>query len=127
MKTAKLYVNTSCTSSRKAVDYFKKNNIPFREIKLTNETISKEDLELIMESSDGFEDLIKSTKLNDILDMSTNQCKEYIIENPTILRTPVIVQGLKTYIGFNDDALGMFLNREQKTREYRRLVSAIAI
>lgn len=127
MKTAKLYVNTSCTSSRKAVAYFKKNNIPFREIKLTNETISKEDLELIMESSDGFEDLIKSTKLKDILDMSTNQCKEYIIENPTILRTPVVVQGFKTYIGFNDDAMGMFLNREQKTREYRRLVSAIAI
>lgn len=127
MKTANVYVSTSCSSSRKAVAYFKENNIPFREIKLTKETIMEKDLDLLMQVSTGFEDIIKSKRLGEVLDLSTKECKKYIMENPSILRTPIVIQGFKTNIGFNEDGMGMFLNREQKLRGYKKLVSAIAI
>lgn len=129
MKIVTVYTQTSCSSSRKAIKFLKENNIPYREIKLGNETITKEHLELLMETSEnGFEDLVKRTALNDLLDLGTEECKLHIISNPKKLRTPVMIQGFKSSSGYNEEEITMFFNREkrmQMLQEAKTLLKAI--
>ncbi|MFP7487288.1 ArsC/Spx/MgsR family protein [Priestia filamentosa] len=94
LQTARIYVNGSCSSSRKASAYFTEKNLPYRKISFREETILEEDLDRLMtESNTGFEDLIKENRLKEVLDISAKECKQLIMEQPSILKTPIVIQG----------------------------------
>jgi regulatory protein spx len=129
MEIVTIYTGSSCTSSRKAVIFFKENGIPYREIKLGKQTISQVHLRQALENSEnGFEDLMKRTTLEEIMDKTSKECEEFLIANPRKMRCPLTFQGVKSYIGFNEDDFGLFKGkdaRKKELEEIREILEAI--
>ena len=44
--------------------------------------------------------------------MKTSELEQLIIENPSILRRPIIIDDNKIQIGYNDDDIRVFIPRE---------------
>ena len=44
--------------------------------------------------------------------MKTSELEQLIIENPSILRRPIIIDDQKIQIGYNDDDIRVFIPRE---------------
>lgn len=115
----KIYTAPSCVSCRKAKKYFKDNNILFVEKNIINTKLQRDDiLRMLMSSDNGFEDIIstrsKIIRENNINidEMNLNQLMDFIIENPTILKRPIIVSDLELQVGYNEDDITLFLPPE---------------
>ena len=115
----KLYTSPSCSSCRKVKQYFNKHNIQYEEKNIFTTPISKEDIfKMLVKSENGFEDIIstrsKVFKENDIdlFDMTTHDLIEFIIENPSVLKRPIIVTDYEIQVGYNDDDIELFLPQE---------------
>lgn len=112
----KIYTTNSCSSCKKAVQWLKDNNIPFEEKNIFNKKITKEDIrEILSHSENGFEDIISTRskvftqkKLN-IDDMKFSELENLILENPSILKRPIIIDDGKFQVGYNDDDISMFV------------------
>ena len=98
----KIYTTNSCASCRKAIKWFKENNIPYKEVNFFNTPITREDIITMLENTeDGFEDIISTrskvfveSKL-DIDNMKFNELVDFIIKNPSVLKRPIIVDDNK--------------------------------
>lgn len=115
----KLYTAPSCLSCRKVKQYFKDNNIPFVEKNIISTKLTKDDLyRMLISSENGFDDIIstrsKVIKDNniDIDSMKLNELMDFIIENPTILKRPIIVSDMELQVGYNVDDITLFLPKE---------------
>lgn len=118
MELAYIYTKPACSSSRKAIQFFRTQNIPYREIKLQHQTIDPKHLnQALLNSDKGFEDLVKRTVLPDLLDLKVEQAKSYILDNPVSLRTPFVVQGPKTLSGYHEEEYGMFQSRDKRKHD----------
>lgn len=127
MKVVTLYTKASNASSRKAINFLREHNIPYREVRIrSGVTISREHLDLLIRTSEnGFEDIVSRNALKDILNLHTEECKTYIMNNPKILRAPAAVQGCKAMCGYNEDEYGVFLTREMKNKSFQLALEAI--
>ena len=112
----KLYISPSCSSCRKVKKYFDHFNIKYEEKNIINTPISKDEiLKMLMKSENGFEDIIstrskiKKEKNFDIDNMKLNQLVDFIIENPTVLKRPIIVTDYELQVGYNEDDITLFL------------------
>ena len=120
----KLYTAPSCLSCRKVKKYFKDHNIPFVEKNIISTKLTKDDLyRMLISSENGFEDIIstrsKIIKENniDINNMKLNELMDFIIENPTILKRPIIVSDMELQVGYNVDDITLFLPPELRDCE----------
>jgi regulatory protein spx len=114
-----IFTTSSCSSCRKAVSWLKDHNIPFKEKNLFTEHITKDDIRLMLKySENGFEDIIstRSKVFNEnnlnIDDMKQSELEQFIIENPSVLRRPIIIDDNKFQVGYNDDDIRVFIPRE---------------
>lgn len=115
----KLYTSPSCSSCRKVKKYFEKYNIEYEEKNIFTTPISKEDIfKMLVKSENGFEDIIstrskifKEMGLN-LYDMSTHDLIQFIIDNPSVLKRPIIVTDYEIQVGYNDDDIELFLPPE---------------
>jgi regulatory protein spx len=77
----------------------------------------------VTKSENGFEDIISSRskifkeKNLNVSEMKTSELIDFIIENPTILRRPIIVAEEEIQVGYNDDDITLFLPPEIRERE----------
>ncbi len=118
-----VYTTNSCSSCRKAVSYFKENNIKFVEKNMFQHSISKDDvIRMLKNSENGFEDIISTRskiiqqqKIN-LETMKFSDLVDFIIENPSVLRRPIIVNENIMLTGYDDDEITAF-----KPREFRRM------
>ncbi len=73
---------------------------------------------ILRDTENGFEDIISKRssffKENpiDMDELNTNDLIKIIIENPKILRRPIIVDTNKLQVGYNDDDIRIFLPNE---------------
>ncbi len=98
-----VYCNKRCTSSTKAISWFKRYGIEFC-IKPSCQ-ISRKELITVLSSTDkGFFDVDKSpsslrdeksSKLGGIETMSLDQAINYIKAHPKILKSPIIIEKRK--------------------------------
>jgi Arsenate reductase and related proteins, glutaredoxin family len=112
----RLYYGSSSTSSRMAYAWFKNRalEISIRKTKY----ISKEDLLHILRlSNNGFSDILKSgnkstskiqQKIELLKEMKFNDGLNYIMENPEVLRVPIIFDEKKLLIGYNSEEIRKF-------------------
>ena len=114
-----IYTTSSCSSCRKAIAWMKEHNIPFKEKNIFSERLTKEDLRKILKNTEnGFEDIISTrskffTEQNlDLESMHTSELEQLIIDNPSILRRPIIVDEDRIQIGYNDDDIRVFIPAE---------------
>ena len=112
----KLYISPSCSSCRKVKKYFDHFNIKYEEKNIINTPITKDEiLKMLMKSENGFEDIISTRskifkeKNFDIDNMKLNQLVDFIIENPTVLKRPIIVTDYELQVGYNEDDITLFL------------------
>lgn len=111
----KIYMSPSCTSCRKVKAWFDEQNIPYEEINILKHEITLEELkEMLNKSLDGTDEIV-STRSKvfkerniDVDSMSVKELLDFIRENPTILKRPIIVDDDRIQVGYNADELEIF-------------------
>ena len=114
-----IYTTPSCASCRKAKKWFDQYKIPYSEKNIFSIKLCKDDIyKMLANSENGFEDIIstRSKIIKDeglkIDDMTFSEVIDFIIENPTILKRPIIVRDEEIQVGYNDDDISLFLPEE---------------
>ena len=114
-----LYTSSSCSSCRKAKRWFESYNIEYREKNIIGIKLTRKDIiNMLKYSENGFEDII-STRSKVFKDsnlkpeeMKFSELTEFIIDNPTILKRPIIINDQIMQTGYNEDEIRAFIPRE---------------
>lgn len=115
----RIYVTPTCSSCRKAKKWLDERNVEYKEINLLQSKLTNEDLNLILKNTEnGFDDII-STRSKiikesniDINEMTVSELKKFIIDNPTVLRRPIIVDDKRLQVGYNEEDIDIFMPDE---------------
>jgi regulatory protein spx len=118
-----LYTSSSCSSCRKAKKWLEENKIPFKEKNIVGIRLTRDDIiNMLKYSENGFEDII-STRSKifkeqplDTEDMKFGELADFIIDNPTVLKRPIIVNDKIMQTGYNEDEIRAFI--PEKFREH---------
>ena len=115
----KVYTAPTCSSCRKVKKYFDSFHIDYVEKNILGTKLTREDIyKMLINSENGFEDIIstrsKIIKENniDIENMKVSEVIDFIIENPTVLKRPIIVAPDDMQVGYNNDEISLFLPEE---------------
>lgn len=121
----KIYISPSCSSCRKVKAWFKNQGIPFQEINILKHEITVDELkEMLLKSLDGTDDIISTRskifkeKGIDVNAMSIQELCEFIKENPSILKRPIIVDDTKIQVGYNSDEIEIFEKAKKIASDY---------
>ncbi|MDR3215226.1 MAG: transcriptional regulator Spx [Bacilli bacterium] len=119
----KVYTSPSCASCRKAKKWLKDFGIDYVEKNIFVSKLSKEELKAILEKTEnGFEDIISTRskvfkeKNADLNNMTINELLDFIEDNPSVLKRPIIIDDRRLQIGYNDEEIRVFIPKE--LREY---------
>ncbi|ETP68871.1 ArsR family transcriptional regulator [Planococcus glaciei] len=126
---AKLFTATSNTSCRKAIAWLNEYNIPYVEKNISTTPITIEEIQEILSlTNEGTEEIIskkayaiKKLKL-DFDSLSLPQLYQVIQDNPGVLRLPILHDGKKLQVGYNDDEIRQFLPRWFRTNQFQTLL-----
>ena len=105
-----IYTTPSCASCRKAKKWFDQYKIPYSEKNIFSIKLSKEDIfRMLANSENGFDDIIstrskvfKEKKL-DPDNMSVQELIEFIIDYPSVLKRPIIINENELQVGYNNE------------------------
>ena len=121
----KIYTSPSCSSCRKAKEFFKKEEIPFQEKNIFVTMLNDEELkDMLVKSENGTEDIIsKKSKIikeqkKDINNMSIKELIVFIRENPSVLKRPIMVDDRKIQVGYNPEEIRVFIPHEKRVAEW---------
>ena len=121
-----LFLSPSCTSCRKARAWLSNHEVPFEEHNIMTSPLSASVLQHILSlTENGTDDIISTRskifqKLNlDVESLSISELLRLIEENPSLLRRPIILEGKRMQIGFNEDEIRAFLPRGYRKQELR--------
>lgn len=114
-----LYTSSSCSSCRKAKRWLEDNQIPYKEKNIIGIRLTRDDIiNMLKYSENGFEDIIstrskvfKDTQL-DTDEMRFGELADFIIDNPTILKRPIIINDKIMQTGYNEDEIRAFIPRQ---------------
>ncbi|GLH60379.1 MULTISPECIES: Spx/MgsR family RNA polymerase-binding regulatory protein [16SrI (Aster yellows group)] len=97
-----VYTSFSCVSCKKVKKWLKAHGVRYEERNLLNYKMQPQDLDLILKNCDyGFDDIISrrskifKEKQIDLETINTDNIKKIIIENPEILKRPIIIKDQK--------------------------------
>ena len=117
-----LFTSPSCTSCRKAKAWLQENEIPYTERNIFSEALTLDEVKSILRmTEDGTDEIISTRsktfqKLNvDIESLPMNDLYELIMENPGLLRRPIIMDEKRLQVGYNEDEIRRFLPRTVRT------------
>lgn len=117
-----LFTSPSCTSCRKAKQWLKEHDISFTERNIFSDKLSLDEVkEILRMTEDGTEEIISTRsktfqKLNlDIDSLPMKELYQIIIDNPGILRRPIIIDEKRLQVGYNEDEIRRFLPRQVRT------------
>lgn len=113
-----IYTTPSCSSCRKAKKWFDDHRIEYREKNIFNIKLTRDDIVLMLRNTEsGFDDIISTRskvfqeKNLNIEEMSMRDLTNFIIENPSVLRRPIIIEDTKMQVGYNEDEIRTFIPR----------------
>ncbi|MBR4237761.1 transcriptional regulator Spx [bacterium] len=116
-----LYISPSCQSCRKTIKWFDDEQIPYTKINILKDKLSKEDVfRMLKNSLSGFDDIISKRSKPfiennlEIDEMKTSELINFIIENPTVLKRPIIVANNLLEVGYNSDDIRAFIPPEKR-------------
>lgn len=114
-----LYTSPGCASCRKAKQWLKENNLPFVEKNIFTTLLKEEEIKyLLQRTENGTEDIISTRskvfqQMNvDLDDMGLNELVQFIRENPSIMKRPIILNEKNLVIGYDDDEITSFIPSE---------------
>lgn len=110
-----IYTSPGCASCRKAKTYLKEHDIAFIEKNIFSTLLNeKEVMYLISRTENGTDDLIsKRSKIIqeekvDVDSMSLSELAKFIVNNPSILKRPIIIDDSNMQIGYDQDEIEAF-------------------
>ncbi|CDR30387.1 Regulatory protein spx [Acholeplasma oculi] len=111
-----IYTTPSCSSCRKAKKWLDEHKVPYEEKNLFNHRIDDTDIEMMLNHAEnGFDDIIstrskvfKEQEL-EVEDMSVSELKSFIINHPSVLKRPIIVDAKRMQVGYNDEEIRVFI------------------
>ncbi|MGG4490055.1 Spx/MgsR family RNA polymerase-binding regulatory protein [Metabacillus idriensis] len=114
------YSYPSCTSCRKTKHWLKAHKVEFSEKHLFRETPSYTELQKILQlTTDGMDEILatrsqtyKDLNLN-IDDLPLSDVIRLIIDEPKLLRRPIITDGKKLVVGYNPQALTKLAKKKE--------------
>ncbi len=115
----KLYVSPSCTSCRKAKNWLEEQDLKYVEKNIYHEPLTKDEIkEILMLTDEGTEEIISYRSQayknleNDINQLTMSELLDLLIEEPSLIRRPIIMDDRRLQIGYNEEEIRMFLPRE---------------
>ncbi len=121
----KIYTSPSCSSCRKAKDFFKKEEIPYQEKNIFVATLNDDELkDMLTKSENGTEDIISTRskiikeKNIDVESMTIKELIAFIRENPSVLKRPIMVDDRKIQVGYNPEEIRVFIPHEKRVAEW---------
>ena len=116
-----IYTSSSCSSCRKVKSWFAENNLPFTERNIFSYQLKEEDIRnMLQKSENGTEDII-STRSKIIKDnkidpnqMTINELINFIRDNPSVLKRPIIIDDRRMQVGYNEDEITVFIPSERR-------------
>ncbi len=117
-----LFTSPSCTSCRKAKAWLQENEIPYTERNIFSEALSLDEVKSILRMTEDGTDEIISTRSKtfqkldvDIDSLPMHELYTLIMENPGLLRRPIIMDEKRLQVGYNEDEIRRFLPRTVRT------------
>lgn len=112
MEELTFYSYPSCTSCRKTKKWLISNSVKFNERHLFKDTPTKKELmEILSLTTEGVDELLATRgetykNLNmDVQELPLSEVIKLVINEPKLLRRPILTDGKKLIVGFNPDAL----------------------
>ena len=117
-----LYITPSCSSCRKARAWLEEHQIEYVERNIISEPLTAEEIKSILRlTEEGTEEIISTNsktyqQLNvDIDSLPLKELYELIIENPQMLRRPIVQDHKRLQVGYNEEEIRRFLPRSLRT------------
>ncbi|MBS4215248.1 MULTISPECIES: transcriptional regulator SpxA [Neobacillus] len=117
-----LFTTPSCTSCRKAKAWFEEHQIDYIERNVLAQPLSVDEIKSILRlTEEGTSEIISTNsktfqELNIDLDtLPLNEFYKLIIENPKMLRRPIILDEKRLQVGYNEEEIRSFLPRRVRS------------
>ena len=121
----KIYVSPSCSSCIKVKKWFDEQKIPYVEKNITGQGLSEKELrEMLEKSENGTDDIIslrskvikeKNVKLDD---MTVSEMIQFIRQNPTVLKRPIMVDDSHIQVGYDKDEMTTFIPKARRLNNF---------
>ena len=129
----KLYVSPSCTSCRKAKSWLEEQGLEYEEQNICHEPLTKNEIkEILMLTDEGTEEIISyRSQAFQALDieidtLSMAELLDLLIEEPSLIRRPIIMDDRRLQIGYNEEEIRMFLPRKIRQVELAEIHDKLA-
>lgn len=116
----KIYVSPSCSSCKKVKKWFDEQHIPYEEKNILSSNLNEQELkDMLAKSENGTSEIIskrsKVIKENNVNvdEMTISQMIEFIRNNPTVLKRPIMVDDKRIQVGYNKDEITTFIPKTQ--------------
>ena len=110
-----IYTSPGCASCKKVRNYMKDNNLNYIEKNIFTTLLNDKEIKyLLSRTENGTEDIIsKRSKIIqenkiDIDSMTVNDLCNFVVNNPSILRRPIIIDSNNLQIGYDDEEIEVF-------------------
>ncbi|WP_223587595.1 transcriptional regulator SpxA [Neobacillus bataviensis] len=117
-----LYTTPSCGSCRKAKAWLEEHQIEYIERNILSNSLTVDEIKSILRlTEEGTSEIVSTNskafqELNVNLEsMPLNEFYQLIIENPKMLRRPIILDEKRLQVGYNEDEIRSFLPRKLRT------------
>lgn len=110
-----IYTSPGCASCRKVRTYMKEHNLQYKEKNIFNTMLSEKEIKyLLSRTENGSDDLIsKRSKIIqenkiDIESMTTDELIKFIVQNPSVLKRPIIIDDQNLQFGYDAEEIQTF-------------------
>ncbi len=115
----KLYTAAANSSSQKVRKWLTDHHLEFQEINLAKDTLTKEEVLAIFSlTEEGSDDIITrkgkaiQNLKEDFYSLTIQELIQAIVDNPLLLRQPLIVDNSHLQVGYHEEDIRKFLPRE---------------
>jgi Spx/MgsR family transcriptional regulator len=116
----KAYVYTSCTSCRKTDDVLKQSGVSYQRREFFRERFSRDELKDLLASAGltprdvlSRRSRVYKERQLESADLTDDQLLDLMVEEPTLLRRPIVIGGARVIVGHNEPALREMIAAEQ--------------
>jgi regulatory protein spx len=117
-----LFTTPSCGSCRKAKAWFEEHHIDYIERNIISNPLTIDEIKSILRLTEDGTDEIISTNSKVFQEMNINieslplsELYKVIMNNPKMLRRPIIQDEKRLQVGYNEDEISRFLPRRLRT------------
>ena len=123
--TITIVTRNTCKSSKKAKNWFEKNDIPYLERNMSKKPLTIGELQSILRMTlEGTDDILATrSKVFKKLDIKIDELTlkdllELINSHNDLLKSPIIMDNKRILVGYHQDEIRQFIPRETRQSEW---------